>query len=161
MTRTRHGSPPTKGVAKVEEKSVTLQEKAAHFEEITAARHNRRGFVTHSSLAVPGEPEQGLYPRSATTTMAFGRALYVAAESFRYAATKDPERGRLAKKSLDAMLELDRVVQVSPVTPPRAIINKGEKVYGYNPDETVRIKARQTKSGSRREDPIPDILARR
>src|SRR5205814_1503173 len=65
-------------------------------------------------------------------------ALYIAAESFRYGATKDPEARRLAKKSMDALLDLTKLSGV-PGYPARAIINKGEKVYGYDPNETVRV----------------------
>lgn len=126
-----------KGVAKIEERSVTLAEKAAHYEEITAVRHNRRGWVTGSRLLTPGEPSGG-FMYEASDNDGLWTALYVAAESFRYGATKSPESHTLVKKSMEALLDLVRLSGV-PGYPARALIRKGEKVDGYDPDETVRI----------------------
>ncbi len=131
------------GVAKIEERMMTLKDKAAHYEEITALRHNRRGFVTHCSLTTPGEPEKG-FVHEASDNDGLWTALYVGAEAFRYAATKDPEARRLAKQSMEALLDLTRLSGV-PGYPARAIVKKGEKVYGYNPDETVRIEGETDK----------------
>ena len=125
------------GVAKIEERVMTLEEKAAHYEQITAARHNRRGFVTGSNLSVPGDPSAG-FTYEASDNDGLWTALYIAAESFRYAATKSPEARALAKKSMDALLDLTRLSGY-PGFPARALIFKGEKVDGYDPNETVRI----------------------
>ena len=131
------------GVAKIEERMMTLEEKAAHYEQINAARHNRRGFVTGSNLKVAGEPEKG-FTYEASDNDGLWTALYIAAESFRYAATKSPESRALAKKSMDALLDLTRLSGIKGF-PARALIRKGEIVDGYDPAETVRIEGEPDK----------------
>ena len=132
-----------KGVARIEEKSSTLAEKAAHYEEITAARHNRRGFVTSCRLLAPGDPTGG-FVHHASDNDGLWTALYICAESFRYGATKSPDARALAKKSMAALLDLVRMSGV-PGFPARAIIRKGENVDGYDPSETVRVEGEPDK----------------
>lgn len=125
------------GVAKIEERMIRLDEKAAHYEELTAARHNRRGYVTRCRLKTAGDPSGG-FVYEASDNDGLWTAMYVGAEAFRYAATKSPEAHTLAKKSMDALLDLVRLSGV-PGYPARAIIRKGETVDGYDPEESVRI----------------------
>ncbi len=125
------------GVARIWEQPTTLAKKAEHYEAITAARHNRRGWVTECNLTTPGKPEAG-FVHEASDNDGLWTAIYLGAESLRYAATKDPAAKALAKKSMEALLDLVRKSGF-PGFPARAIIEKGEKVTGYNPDETVRI----------------------
>lgn len=132
-----------KGVSRIEEKKMTLADKAAHLEEITQARHNRRGWVTSCNLKVPGELDKGII-HEASDNDGLWTALYVAAESYRFAATKDPEARKFAKQSLEALLDLTRLSGY-PGFPARAIIRKGEEVTGYNPDETVRVEGETDK----------------
>jgi hypothetical protein len=131
------------GAAKIEERRMTLAEKAAHYEEITRARHDRRGWVTSCGLKVPGDPSGGIIPE-ASDNDGLWTAIYVGAESFRYAVTKDPKARALAKKSMNAMLDLVRLSGY-PGFPARAIIRKGENVSGYDPDETVRVEGETDK----------------
>lgn len=131
------------GLAKVEEKRLTLAEKAAHFEEITRQRHNRRGFVTGCNLKAAGDPSGGFIPE-ASDNDGLWTAIYIAAESFRYGATKDPEARKFAAESMEALLDLTRLSGY-PGCPARAIIRKGENVTGYNPEETVRIEGETDK----------------
>jgi hypothetical protein len=126
------------GVAHLYDKPMTLAEKAAHYEQITNARHNRYGFVTGGRLKEPSDVNGGII-HEASDNDGLWTAVYVGAEAFRYAATKDPEARRLAKKSMWAMLDLMNYTGI-PGFPARAIQGKDEKdVSGYNPDETVRI----------------------
>jgi len=125
------------GVGKIEERAMTLAEKAARYEEITQARHNRRGFVTDCGLKVPGDPSGGIIP-NASDNDGLWTAIYVAAESFRYGASKDAQARKYASESMEALLDLTRLSGY-PGFPARAIIRKGETVSGYDPDETVRI----------------------
>lgn len=126
------------GVARIEERMMTLADKAKHYEEITAARHNRRGWVTSCGLKTPGDPSGGFVPE-ASDNDGLWTAIYVAAESFRYAVTREPEARAAAKKSMEAMLDLVRLSGY-PGFPARALIRKGEVVTGYGPNETVRIE---------------------
>ena len=125
------------GVARIDEKTMTLADKAKHYEEITAARHNRRGWVTSCGLKTPGDPSGG-FIYDASDNDGLWTSIYVAAKSFRYAVTKEPEARALAKKSMDAMLDLVRLSGY-PGFPARAMIRKGEEITGYDPHETVRI----------------------
>jgi hypothetical protein len=123
------------GYAHLYHKPTTLAQKAEHYEAITA-RHNRYGFVTGSSLRVPGDPTKGVI-FEASDNDGLWTGLYVGAEAFRYATTKDPKAKALAKKSLRAMLDLVKYTGI-PGFPARAIFRKGEEITGYNPEETVR-----------------------
>ncbi len=127
------------GVARIEERSMTLERKAKHYEQITAARHNRRGYVTSCGLKKPGDPAGG-FVHEASDNDGLWTAIYVGAECFRYAVTKDPDARSLAKKSMEAMLDLVRL-SGHPGFPARAVIRKGEEVTGYDPTETVRIES--------------------
>jgi hypothetical protein len=126
------------GATRLYDASMTLAQKAAHYQEITDARHNRRGYVTGGSLKTPGDPNGGVR-YEASDNDGLWTSVYVAAEAFRYAATKDPQARALAKKSMDAMMDLMNLTGV-PGFPARAVIFKNEKdVYGYDPNETVRL----------------------
>ena len=48
------------GVSRIEERKMSLADKAAHYEAIIAARHNRRGWVTGCALKVPGDERSDL-----------------------------------------------------------------------------------------------------
>jgi hypothetical protein len=126
-----------KGVAKIEERATRLAEKAAHYEQVTQARHNRRGYVTGCGLKVPGDPNGGIIP-DASDNDGLWTAIYIAAEAYRYGATKDPQARKFASESMQALLDLTRLSGY-PGFPARAIIRKGENVSGYDPNETVRV----------------------
>jgi hypothetical protein len=125
------------GVAMIEERTMTLPEKAEHYEQITSARHSRSGWVAGCRLKTPGRPEDG-FVHHASDNDGLWTAIYVAAEAFRYAATKDPAAAEAGRKSLNALLDLVRLSGY-PGYPARAIIRKGEVVDGYDPAETVRV----------------------
>lgn len=126
-----------KGVAKIEEKPISLSDKAFHYESLTSDRHDRRGWVTGSILKTPGRIEDGIV-YEASDNDGLWTAMYVTAEAFRYAATKDPDAKAKCTKSMNALLDLVRFSGY-PGFPARAMINKGEIVNGYDPNETVRI----------------------
>lgn len=130
------------GVARLYDAPMTLTRKAAHYQEITDARHNRRGYVTESRLKVPGDPSGGVV-YEASDNDGLWTAIYVGAQAFRYGATKDPAARAAARKSMLAMLDLIRYTGV-PGFPARAVIDRsqekiGRDVEGYNAEETVRI----------------------
>jgi hypothetical protein len=126
------------GVARLYDKRLSLAQKAAHYEEITLARHNRRGYVTDGALKVPGDPSGGII-NDASDNDGLWTSVYVSAEAFRWAATHDPQARELAHKSMFAMLDMVKYTGV-PGFPARALIFKGDPpVSGYSADETVRI----------------------
>ncbi|ARA94509.1 hypothetical protein AWN76_015980 [Rhodothermaceae bacterium RA] len=92
------------GVAHLEARRMTLEAKAAHFEQINAARHNRYGFTTECRLADPEDLSTCTY--IASDNDGLWTSLTVAAEAFRYAATGDPAARELARTSMQALLEL-------------------------------------------------------
>lgn len=131
------------GVARLYDRPLTLAEKAARYQRITDARHNRRGFVTGARLRKPGDPGAGVV-HEASDNDGLWTAVYVGAQSFRWAATKDPAAREAASRSMGAMLDLVRYTGIRGF-PARAIIRKGEEVDGYNPDETVRVEGEKDK----------------
>ena len=128
------------GYACIEEKTLTLAEKAAHFETITAKYHDRRGYISDCSYKVTGQPEKGVFP-NASDNDGLWTAIYLGAECLRYAATKSEEAKAKAKKSLHALLELERLTGI-PGFPARATLTDDELkagVTGLDPKGTVNI----------------------
>lgn len=128
------------GVACIEERPMTLGEKAAHFDKITQARHNRRGFISEIVLKVPGDPSKGA-TYDVSDNDGLWNAIYVGAMAFRYAATKDPAARKQAQEAMNAMLELERLTGI-PGYPARAVVTDEEikaGIYGVNFDDTVRV----------------------
>lgn len=118
------------GLAHLTRRPMTLLEKASHYEVLTAARHNRDGYITDCRLTHPGDLTSFLY--QASDNDGLWTALYVCAESYRYAVTGESEARALAQKSLRALLELVRVTGI-PGFPARAIIRQGEQVEQSDP----------------------------
>jgi hypothetical protein len=131
------------GVAHLYDRKSTLEQKAAHYQAITDIRHNRYGFVTGSRLKKPGDVSGGVV-YDASDNDGLWTSVYVAAQSFRWAATRDKAAREAARKSMRAMLDLVRLSGV-PGYPARAIIRKGEEVDGYDPNETVRVEGEPDK----------------
>lgn len=127
-----------KGFACLEEKPMTLAEKATHFEDITAKYHNRRGYISNCSYKVAGKPELGTF-HEASDNDGLWTAVYLGAECLRYGATRDPAAKALAQKSLHALLELERLTGIKGF-PARATVTDDELkagVTGLDPKGTV------------------------
>lgn len=115
-----------KGVSEITRFETTLEEKAEKFEELMEKLHIRRGFTASSSapgfIMENGEPDisdnDGLWT-----------ACYVAAESFRYAATGSDEALKKARRGLEAMLLLTKISGVPGFTA-RAVRYPGDCGYG-------------------------------
>jgi hypothetical protein len=120
------------GVAHIAYRPMTFAEKAAHYEAITAARHNRRGFIAQCVLQRPGDLSSFVY--DATDNDGLWTAIYLASQCFRYAVTKDPQVRANAKKSMDAMLFLLDVTGI-PGFMARAVKRKDEDCLGYTPND--------------------------
>jgi hypothetical protein len=116
------------GVSCIEERPMTLAQKAAHYNQITQARHNRRGFICDVGLKVPGDPSQGVVPHAADND-GLWTAYYVGAMALRYAVTKDPAARNEARHSMNAVLDLERLTGI-PGFPARAVITDEEIAAG-------------------------------
>ncbi len=135
-----------KGMACIEEKQMTLSQKAAHFDAIAQERHDRRGFLSEIHLLEPGNPAKG-YRFEISDNDGLWNSIYVGAMAFRFAATKDPAAKKQAKVAMDAMLELERLSGISGY-PARAVVTDNELkagVDGVNRDETVRVPGEKDK----------------
>jgi hypothetical protein len=99
-----------KGVSAIKRKTMNLAEKADHFLEVCLARHIREpGLVEKCSLSTPGDINTW-QPRDDDNDGQY-TGMYLAMESFRYAATKDPRAKTNAKKAFEALRFLQTVTQ--------------------------------------------------
>jgi hypothetical protein len=112
------------GPARLGHRPMTLAEKAAQFEATTAARHNRRGYVTTCILDPAGDLAS--WRHEASDNDGLWTALYVAAEAFRFAVTGEVEARRLASRSMEALLDLERRTPI-PGFPARALVLREEE----------------------------------
>ena len=113
------------GLSRIERKPYTLEERTTYFDDRIQVRHNRYGFVTSCFLERPGDLSS--YVHKASDNDGLRTALYIAAESFRYAVTGDEAAKAFAPKSLQALMMLAEKTTIDGF-PARAIIKKGEKV---------------------------------
>ena len=95
------------GVTRLSTQKMTLEEKARQFHDVLRKRHVWRGLVRASRLERPGQVDTFHLPSDDNDGL--WTALYVAAESFRYAATGDDEAKQNATESIDALLFLEEV----------------------------------------------------
>jgi hypothetical protein len=96
------------GLSILKRKQMTLAKKAEHFEQLVRARHVRPpGLVEHCILKQPGDLSS--YAPSDTDNDGLFTGLYVGAETFRYAVTRDPEAAENARESYQAMEYLQTV----------------------------------------------------
>lgn len=123
------------GISHITYENMTLAEKADRYARLTERYHKRRGYVTVRWLKEPGNLESGHVEISDNDGTWTG--LYLAAQSFRYAVTKDPEVKRLVSESLDALLYLEAVTGI-PGFPARAVRVEGEPGFGNGHPEWHR-----------------------
>lgn len=99
-----------KGDCVVARRMMTLEQKALYFERVVRERHDREGWVSDSVLTRPND----ISSSQLTDDDNDGQwtEMYLAAESFRYAETHDPDALAAARKSYRAM---KRLLTVSPV----------------------------------------------
>jgi hypothetical protein len=98
----------SKGVSCIRKREMTLSQKADYFYNLLIRRHVRDPWIVNRfRLTIPGD----------TTTLVQEdddndgqyTSMYLAMESFRYAATKDPEAAERAKKAFDFLHYLREV----------------------------------------------------
>lgn len=112
------------GISRLFRRRMTLHEKAQVFLQRLRQRHIKHGFVRFLTLDVPGEPEKGGVLHHADND-GLWTSLYIAAEAFRYAVTRDPAAKQNAWESLQAMMWLQDINPI-PGFFARSIVERGE-----------------------------------
>ena len=130
------------GISHIELREMTLEQKAAAFEERIAWRHDRYGMVADSHLVKAGDLSTNQL--ESTDNDGLWTAMYGAAECFRYAVTKDPDALARARKAIDAVSFLEEVTGV-PGLPARSYVKKDEArpkdgVWHWTADKQIQWK---------------------
>ncbi|PWJ56893.1 hypothetical protein CLV98_1092 [Dyadobacter jejuensis] len=99
------------GVVQIEQRAMTLEQKADSIEKVIALRHNRRGLINRSILKVPGDVSSSYSQNEDNDGL--WTACYLAAECFRYAVTKDSEAKANAIRTFEALERLETVTGMS------------------------------------------------
>ena len=120
------------GVASIRLQPYKLEQKAKHYEEITVARHIRRGFVAECELSNPGVIAS--YRPVVTPNEGLWTSLYLASQAFHYAVTGDNQARDRARASLDALLSLLHITGI-PGFMARSIVQDGEFSAGFDPKD--------------------------
>jgi len=115
------------GASRIVFAALTLADRAAHYEALTDARHQRYGYVTGCTLEVPGELSS--WQHDIDDNDGLWTAMYVAAESFRYAVTGEEDARAKARRSLQALLFLESITPLSGY-PARAVTHVSEPEFG-------------------------------
>jgi streptogramin lyase len=98
------------GVSAIKRKSMTLLEKADYFLEVCLARHVREPYLVEKCLLTTPGDTSNFKPRDDDNDGQY-TAMYLAMESFRYAATKDSRAKANAKKAFEALRFLQTVTR--------------------------------------------------
>jgi hypothetical protein len=115
----------TKGISEIRKEPITLAKKAAIYEEIIDKRHNRLGIINISKLQTPGDLSTNYTENEDNDGL--WTSCYLAAECFRYAATKSPEANKLASRTFEALERLETVTGISGY-PARSYARASDKV---------------------------------
>jgi len=111
------------GISQIQEVEMTLAQKAATFEERIKLRHDRYGMVSGSRLMTPGDLSTSV--TGTDDNDGLWTSIYLAAECYRYAVTKDPEAKKNAVKAFEAMEKLETVTGISGF-PARSLVASNE-----------------------------------
>ncbi|MHC4728029.1 MAG: ligand-binding sensor domain-containing protein [Planctomycetota bacterium] len=98
------------GVSTIKRKSMTLLKKADYFLDICLARHVREPYIVEKCLLTTPGDTSNFKPRDDDNDGQY-TAMYLAMESFRYAATKDSRAKANAKKAFEALRFLQTVTR--------------------------------------------------
>jgi hypothetical protein len=131
------------GVSHIRLVPMTLEKKAAHFEDRIERRHDRYGLVASSNLTRPGDLSSNQLDPSDNDGL--WTAMYAAAECFRYAVTRSPGALARARRSTEAVLFLEQVTG-RPGFPARSYIRRGDwrppgGVWHWTADGEIEWKA--------------------
>jgi hypothetical protein len=110
-------------IALIEWRPMTLAQKAALFEERIAARHVRHGMVSDSALRVPGDITSSVTHDSDNDGL--WTAIYLGAEAYRYAVTREPQARANARRSAQLLMRLEEITGI-PGFPARSFVSTNE-----------------------------------
>jgi hypothetical protein len=99
------------GISQIQEVTMTLDQKAKAFEERIRLRHVRHGLVSRSKLLTPGDLSTSKTENNDNDGL--WTSIYLAAECFRWGATKDPEAMKNALRTYEALERLETVTGIS------------------------------------------------
>ncbi len=117
----------TDGLSVIENKKMTLAQKADIYQENAEKYNIREGFVSTRHLTDRIDPSSGAVEISDNDGLR--TAHFVVAEAFRYAVTGSAEALELARASFNAMIKLTKITGIEGFTA-RAIRRPGEDGYG-------------------------------
>lgn len=113
------------GVSKIEWAPMTLQAKAAYFDQRIEQRHVRHGMVADSYLRTPGDPSTNV--KSSSDNDGLWTAIYLGAQAYRYAATGEADARSKAQRAVRLLLRLEEITGV-PGFPARSFVSREEGV---------------------------------
>ncbi|ODS85482.1 MAG: transcriptional regulator [Cytophagaceae bacterium SCN 52-12] len=99
------------GISEIRQPEMTLARKAMLYEDIIEKRHNRRGLINISRLAVPGDLSTSFTRNEDNDGL--WTSCYLAAECFRFAATKDEDAKAKAIRTFEALERLEAVTGIA------------------------------------------------
>lgn len=99
------------GISQIKQINMTLEQKADSLLNITERRHNRLGLMNHSKLIIPGDLSSSRMENEDNDGL--WTSCYLAAQCFRYGATKSPNARDIAVRTFDALERLETVTGIS------------------------------------------------
>ena len=113
------------GISLIEWRPMTLEQKARLFEERIEARHVRHGMVADSRLLVPGDVSTSVTHDNDNDGL--WTAVYLGAQAYRFAVTRDPEARARALRSMQLLMRLEEITGI-PGFPARSFVSTNEPV---------------------------------
>jgi hypothetical protein len=114
------------GLAHMHFRKLTLEEKAAIYQNDFESRNRRHGYVGEMQLPQPGVLEGA--QQEISDNDGLRTALYSAAQSYRFAVTRTPEAKVQAWRAMQALLRLETITGI-PGFPARAICHVDEPQF--------------------------------
>lgn len=111
------------GISRIEWRPMTLAEKAVHYDELIEQHHLRLGFVADCRLREPGDLKTSYTVDNDNDGL--WTAMYLAAESYRFAVTHNAEARDHANRALNALVRLLDITG-NPGFPARSIVAADE-----------------------------------
>jgi hypothetical protein len=99
------------GISQIKEVEMTLEQKADSIGKIAEHRHNRLGLINHSKLKIPGDLSSSRMENEDNDGL--WTACYLAAQCFRYGATKSDDAREIAIRTFEALERLETVTGIS------------------------------------------------
>jgi len=113
------------GISLIEWRPMTLEQKARYFEERVEARHVRHGMVADSRLDVRGDVSSSVTHDNDNDGL--WTSIYLGAQAYRYAVTRDPAARERAQRSMQLLIRLEEITGI-PGFPARSFVSTNEPV---------------------------------